>query len=101
MNIVRAIKDDQLFKPFLGRNLHSWRNWVTALRVLYGFAASSQRRRRLIKECTGRKPSSMPSDGFLTALFLVGRRSGKSRISAVVGAFEAALAGHEALFALR
>jgi hypothetical protein len=28
-------------------------------------------------------------------LFLTGRRSGKSRIAAVIGAYEAALAGHE------
>jgi hypothetical protein len=37
----------------------------------------------------------MPSDGFRTALFLTGRRSGKSRIAAVVAAYEAVLAGLE------
>jgi hypothetical protein len=37
----------------------------------------------------------LPADGFATALFLIGRRSGKSRIAAIVGAFEAILAGHE------
>jgi hypothetical protein len=41
----------------------------------------------------------LPSDGFDTALFLTGRRSGKSRIAAVIGAYEAALAGHEAKLA--
>jgi len=38
---------------------------------------------------------NLPRDGFQSSLFLTGRRSGKSRIAAVAGAYEAALAGHE------
>ncbi|MHC1763746.1 MAG: hypothetical protein AB9869_05480 [Verrucomicrobiia bacterium] len=37
----------------------------------------------------------MPENGFQTALLLVGRRSGKSRISSIIGAYEALFGGHE------
>jgi hypothetical protein len=94
MNILNAIKDEQLFRPFLGDSLASWKTWLTALRVVYGLPIS-QTRHHVIRECTGRDANKLPGDGFDTALFLTGRRSGKSRMAAVVGAYEAALAGHE------
>ena len=96
MNIIEAIRDKQLFKPFLGK-LDTWQPWMTALRCLYGLPIRGETAKELIHECTGR--TELPSAGFDTALFLTGRRSGKSRIAAIVGAFEAALAGHESKLA--
>jgi hypothetical protein len=99
MNIIEASKDGNLFQPYLG-NLKSWRRWLTALRVVYGLAPDWNRKSRaLIEQCTGRQVDKLPADGFDTALFLTGRRSGKSRIAAVIGAFEAVLAGHESKLA--
>lgn len=94
MNIIEAIKHPQLFRPFLGEDLSSWTAWLAALRVLYGLRIP-QPYHSLIKTCTGRDPAKMPKTGFDTTLFLTGRRSGKSRISAIITAFEAILAGHE------
>ncbi len=94
MNIVQAIKDENLIQPFLGDDLSSWRPWVSALRVMYGLPLSRSDRIRA-RKCTGRDPAGMPAEGFDTALFLTGRRSGKSRIASVIGAYEAILAGHE------
>ena len=34
-NIIEAIEDENIFKPFLG-DLDSWQGWLTALQVLYG-----------------------------------------------------------------
>ena len=93
MDIIKAIKHPELFKPFLGDSLESWRPWLVALRVLYGLPIKGKRARQLIRDCTGRDPDKLPKDGFDTALFLTGRRSGKSRIASVIGAYEAALAG--------
>lgn len=90
--IIEAIKDERLFRPFFTPSLKSWRPWMTALRVLYGLPV---KRAGFVKECTGRAIGELPGEGFKTALFLVGRRSGKSRISAVIGVFEALFAGHE------
>lgn len=97
MRIIEAIKDENLFRPFLAdRNdsLLSWTNWFTALRLVYGMRLPPSTH-DLIRQCTGRDPSLMPANGFNTALFLTGRRSGKSRIAAVIGAFEALFGGHE------
>lgn len=97
MNIIDAIKDRNLFRPFLANkhdNLSTWLNWFAALRCLYGLPVAKARH-DVVRSCTGRDPSRLPRGGFDTALFLTGRRSGKSRTAAVIGAYEAALAGHE------
>jgi Terminase large subunit, T4likevirus-type, N-terminal len=100
VNILEAIEDPNLFQPFLGK-LDSWQGWMTALYAVYGSKAIAgshtlnEAERQLILDCTGRPFDSLPATGFDTTLFLTGRRSGKSRTAAVIGAFEAALAGHE------
>ncbi len=92
MNIIQAINHEQVFQPFLGE-LETWRPWQTALRCLYGMPVQSQTSKDLILQCSGRASSTMPEDGFDTALFLTGRRSGKSRTAAIIGAYEAVLSG--------
>lgn len=97
MNILEATKDPNLFRGFLADkndSMISWRNWSAALRCLYGLNLP-RRARQLINDCTGRDALQMPSNGFETALFLTGRRSGKSRMAAVIAAYESALAGHD------
>jgi hypothetical protein len=95
--IIQAIEDKHLFRPFLADShdsLASWSQWMTALRALYGLPISkSKATRALIEQCTGR--TELPATGFNTALFLTGRRSGKSRIAAIIGAQEAILSGRE------
>jgi hypothetical protein len=100
MQIIQAIKDPNLFRTFLevDGSLKSWKHWFTALKVLYGLGFKSEEC-DLIRECTGRDPYKLPLDGFRTALFLCGRRSGKSRISAVIATFEALLAGTQSKLA--
>lgn len=101
ITITKAIKDPNLFRPFLEDGegkISTWRNWLIALRVLYGLSLN-QNKRALIKKCTGRDIDKLPENGFKTALFLTSRRSGKSRISSVVGAYEAVLSGKEKLLA--
>lgn len=95
MNILDAIKDPNLFGPFLSHRLESWSGWLVALRCLYGLQVCARPSTALVKQCTGRYASSLPRDeGFGTALFLTGRRSGKSRVAALIAAWEAVLAGH-------
>ncbi|MBA7673324.1 hypothetical protein ES703_81519 [subsurface metagenome] len=101
MNILTAITDKNLFRPFLqdvnGR-LFSWLNWSVALRCLYGLPIKPKHK-KLLMTCTGRDINKLPSEGFDTALFLTGRRSGKSRIASLIGAYEACLTGREKLLA--
>ncbi|WP_442510564.1 hypothetical protein SH528x_002189 [Novipirellula sp. SH528] len=95
MNITKAIKDKNLLQPFFG-DVQTWRPWLTALRAVYGLPVRATASRRLVQYATGRSADSLPEDGFSTALFLTGRRSGKSRIAATIAAYEAVLAGHAA-----
>jgi hypothetical protein len=93
VNIIDAIHDANLFQPYLG-NLTTWQNWEAALSAFYGKRVHP-RHKDLIKACTGRDRRLLPRAGFDTALFLTGRRSGKSRVAAIIGAYESTLAGHE------
>lgn len=99
MNIIEAIKDERLFRPFLGGDLTSWRPWMTCLRAIYGLPIKSSSGRQFIREATGRDPDKLNSEGYSQSLMLTGRRSGKSRSSAIIGAYEAALSGREAKLA--
>jgi len=94
VNILDAINDDNLFKPFLGNDHTSWQNWKALLSATYGLPIPRQNR-AVVRQSTGRKVNKLPANGFDSVLLLTGRRSGKSRIAAVAGAFEAVLAGHE------
>ncbi len=80
MNILDAVKDENLFHPFFGDDLSTWGSRAVALRALYGLPIKSAKSRELVEQCTGRSPDELPAEGFRTALFLTGRRSGKSRI---------------------
>lgn len=98
MNIIEAIKDPQLFRHWLAPdgNLHSWQPWLAALRALYGLHGNSLTASRVMTRATGHNPSLTRSNGpYDVALFLTGRRSGKSRIAAIIAAYEAVLAGHQ------
>jgi hypothetical protein len=94
MNIIEAIQDENLFRPFFGDDLATWGAWNAALRCVYGLPVPAKRH-DVLRRCTGRSAARLPDAGFSTALFLTGRRSGKSRVAATIGAYEAALAGHE------
>jgi len=97
ISIIDACEDENLFLPYLGNDLKTWRRWLVMLRTLYGLHPRkwTSKERKLIKHCTGRDASTLPTEGFATSVCLTGRRSGKSRIAAVIGAYEAVLAGHE------
>lgn len=94
VNIIEAIRDPKLFRPFLANandSLHTWAGWLTILKAIYGIKISNQKSVEFFRHATGRDPSKLPSDGFDQFLGLIGRRSGKSRITSVIAAYEAAL----------
>ena len=53
MNIIEAIKDDNLFRPFLGNDLGSWRAWFAALRVVYGLPVWDKASRAVVSAVYG------------------------------------------------
>lgn len=94
IDIVKAVHDKNIFLKYLAPDgeLGSWQAWLSFLRVLYGLPTKPDER-ELIQQCTGRK--KLPKAGFDECLLLCGRRSGKSKVIALVGAFEAVLASRE------
>jgi len=98
MEIIQAISDRKLFRPFIAKDgsLASWNNWNVFLRTLFGLRLKSSHA-ELILKCTGRDYKLLPPDGFKTALCLTGRRSGKSVMAAIMGAYIACLSGREEL----
>jgi hypothetical protein len=100
IDILRAIDDANLFRPYLAGDpegsLDSWQQWLAFLRCLYGLPIEPDDH-DLIRTCTGRDPARFRMDGvgFDECLLLCGRRSGKSKLIALVGAFEALFSGRE------
>lgn len=98
MNIIEACRDRNLFRPYLTdrgtKSLRSWARWMATLRALYGIKRGPDAANALVS-LTERNPDKLPREGFRRALFLTGRRSGKSRIAAIIAVYEALLAGNE------
>lgn len=99
MNLIRCIKDEKLlYHYFADKNtgLDTWQNWFQIIRAIYGLPIKSSAGRDLIHQATGgRDARKLPSDGFRTILLLAGRRSGKTKVTSSLGAFEARFAGRE------
>ncbi len=98
-DIIKAIQDGNLFRSYVSGSddgdLASWRNWIAFLKVLYGLKPTKAEH-EVVKRCTGRDPEKLGAGGYTEALLLCGRRSGKSKTIAMVGAAEAVLSGKEA-----
>lgn len=96
-DIITAIKDAHLFRPYVAGDgsLRSWRRWLAFLRVLYGLRLANAKQRAIARQCTGRDPGALSREGYSECLLLCGRRSGKSKVIALVGAAEAVLSGKE------
>jgi hypothetical protein len=96
--ITKAVADRNLFRPYVTGaatgSLASWRRWLAFLRVLYGLPIPPGDA-DTVRTCTGRDPAQLPTAGFDEVLLLCGRRSGKSKIVALVAAAEAVLSGKE------
>ena len=86
MNIIQAIEDPGLFRPFF-KDPGPWRSWETYLRALFGLPIEDKEK-KLFTESTGLEvtPTGRARESFV----ICGRRSGKSFISAIVAVYLAA-----------
>jgi hypothetical protein len=90
---LRALTDEKLFAKHF-QPAATWSAWMTVLRVLFGMALSAADL-ALFEQCTGR---AKPFAGPLTeAWLLCGRRSGKSRILALIAVMLACLKDYSRL----
>ena len=84
LNIIEAIDDENLFRPFF-KNPSTWKAWMSFLCALFGLPMEDYEARKIFKECTKRK--TLPSRQVSEAWMVVGRRGGKSFISALVAVY--------------
>jgi len=82
-NIVRAIEDPKLFGP-LFKNQASFGNWKAMLKAIFGLSMD-KKETGIYKEYTGR--TDIPKEQFKEIFAIIGRRGGKSFISAIVAAY--------------
>ena len=83
MNIIEAIEDDKLFGS-LFKDQDTWSNWKVALKAVFGLPMD-KKELAIYRKYTGRK--KVPKSQFKENFFIVGRRGGKSFISAVIACF--------------
>lgn len=85
--ILQVIEDENLFGPWF-KDPSTWTAWHTCLKAMFGLPMTDADL-AIYKECTGRtKPPTAPVS---EAWLCVGRRSGKSFITALVAVFLATI----------
>jgi len=80
LNIIDAIKSEQLFGASF-KDLSTWQAWITLFRAFFGLPMDDADL-ELYRQCTGRK--NPPKGPFRELWCIVGRRGGKSFMSAVI-----------------
>jgi hypothetical protein len=84
IDIIRALRNRSLFGSLPEfRSLVSWFAWIVWLKALFGYAMEAAEL-ALFRKCTGR--TRAPVGGAKESATIVGRRGGKSKLAAFVGA---------------
>lgn len=83
MNIIQAIESPDFFRP-LFRDLETWQNWFVCLKALFGLEMNATER-GVFSRFTAR--TDRPSNQFREAFLIIGRRGGKSFISALISVY--------------
>ena len=83
MNIVESIYDPNFFRPVF-KDLETWRSWLTCLKAIFALPMD-EKELALYQQCTGRQ--NLPQAPFKEVYLIVGRRGGKSFISALIAVF--------------
>jgi len=86
------MESPQAFGSAFPEGLESWASWVVALKAIYGLEMGPEEL-AVFQALTGRQTPN--ADGYAEAYFVVGRRGGKSRITATIAAYEAIFGGWE------
>ena len=87
MNIVEAFKDARVFGSYFAQP-DTWARWLVFLRALFALSLNDAEL-AIYQHHTGR--STPPAEAFNEALALCGRRSGKTRIAALVACYFATM----------
>jgi hypothetical protein len=96
ISIIDAMNSKTLFapwfKPGILRQRDSWGPWKTFLKALFGLPMTAEEL-ETFRRFTGHRRA--PTTQFTEAFIVAGRRAGKSRISAMIGAFLAGFRNYD------
>ena len=81
--IIDALEDPRLFRP-LFKNLETWGAWIAFLKAVFGIPLGLAEL-ETFRHCTGRPDP--PAGPFAEVYAIVGRRGGKSFMSAVIACY--------------
>ncbi len=85
MNIYDAIRSPKVFGALpVFRNLTTWANWMVCLKAIFALPMTAAEL-EVFKKFTGREVP--PAEAFSEAFLIIGRRGGKSLISALICVF--------------
>ena len=85
MNIVQALDDPHVFRSVV-RDHATWGAWRGFLAALFGLPMTDEQA-ETFRACTGR--ATLPSEAFVAAWLIIGRRGGKSFALALIAVFQA------------
>jgi len=84
LDIIQAIESDDYFRPLLeaeGGGLDTWKNWIVCLKAIFALDMDDEEK-KIYSEFTGN--SEIPKELFKEIYLIIGRRGGKSFISALI-----------------
>ena len=84
MNIIEAMRDPELFAPWFKKDAGEWAAWEAFLAALFALPMDAEAQ-AIYRACTRRQTA--PSAPFTEAWMVVGRRGGKSFISALTAVY--------------
>lgn len=88
--IIDALRHPKLFGALPAfRDLSTWGPWLAVLAMIYGLPLDPSQL-DLYRKFTGREVYDPPKGGWSEVVLCTGRQAGKSRISGLIGAWEAA-----------
>lgn len=83
INIIQAFEDSRIFGSLI-TDQETWLNWKVCLKAIFGLSMDRKELRRYRKFTGRKKPSKIP---FKEVFLIIGRRGGKSFISALIAVF--------------
>ena len=92
IDIIQAFEDKKIFGS-LFKDQETWANWKVCLKAIFALPMSEEEL-RVYRKFTGRKKS--PAFPFKEAYLVIGRRGGKSFISALIAVYLAVFKGWRA-----
>lgn len=85
MNIIQAMKSEEVFRPFF-KDVKTWHNWEVFLSAIFGLKIRKKEDLNILKDCTDLGGIEGKQG---EAFCICGRRSGKSSIVAIIAVYMA------------